>query len=294
MELDRFTQQLDTFFHLDEFPPDTPFSSLVPAVYDEAGIDVARYLDPRFLDVFHGLMIRNGELVTKAYSTVFVSEEIVSKVLARQEKDVLVVSHHPLVMETSDRGFLALGEHTLGQMRDKGISVYVLHTPLDVHEELSTGRALSRDLGLDVVGGFYPVSERPAGLYGHLAPVRFGSLLDKVAEVSGIRDLHCIQLHETVRTVAVIPGGTAIEGILLSAELGCNVLVTGTYWNQVQTAIGQRYRDEFDRIRDGLKTSLIECSHYASEAVVMRTDMVALCRQFGLDCEFVPQDDPWY
>ena len=84
------------------------------------------------------------------------------------------------------------------------------------------------------------------------------------------------------------------QGIQQAAELGCDVLVTGTYWNQVQTEIGQRYRDEFEGIRDGLAISLVECSHYASEAVVMRTDVVALCERFGLACEFVPQDDPWY
>jgi hypothetical protein len=72
-------------------------------------------------------------------------------------------------------------------------------------------------------------------------------------------------------------------------------LVTGTYWNQVQTEIGRWYRREFAAIRDSLRISLIECSHYASEAVVMREDMIELCStRFGLPCEFVPQDDPWY
>ena len=66
-------------------------------------------------------------------------------------------------------------------------------------------------------------------------------------------------------------------------------------WNQVQNEIGQRYRDEFESIRDSLTIGLIECSHYASEAVVMRVDMVDLCRErLGVECEFVPQVDPWY
>jgi putative NIF3 family GTP cyclohydrolase 1 type 2 len=295
MRLDQIAGQLDTFFRLDEFPPDTPFSSLVPAVYGEAGIELARYIEPHFLDDFHGLMIRNSDVVAKVYCVVFVSEEMLGKVFARAEGNVLILSHHPLVMETSDRGFLALSEQTLGEMQQRGISVYILHTPLDVHGELSTGRALTRELGLEELGGFYPVSGRPAGLRGRFGtPLRFGDLLSKVTAVSGVRDLHYIQHHEIVQTAAVIPGGTGVEGILLATELGCHVLVTGTYWNQVQTEIGQRYRDEFDRIRGDLEISLIECSHYASEAVVMRTDMVVLCRRLGLDCEFVPQDDPWY
>jgi putative NIF3 family GTP cyclohydrolase 1 type 2 len=295
MLLSRITEQLDAFFHLDEFPPDTPFSALVPSVYGEARIDLARYLTPRFMESFHGLMIRNGEAVAKAYCTVFLSEETLGKVLAQEERDVLIVSHHPLVMETSDRGFLSLSGHTLVEMQQRGVSVYILHTPLDVHGELSTGRALARELGLGELKGFYLVLGRPAALCGRFgAPVRFVDLLTRVSEVSGVHDLHHVRHHDTVQTAAVIPGGTDVEGILLATQLGCDVLVTGTYWNQVQNAIGQRYREEFERIRDDLKISLVECSHYASEAVVMRMDMVSLIKGLGIDCAFIAQDDPWY
>lgn len=124
--------------------------------------------------------------------------------------------------------------------------------------------------------------------------MRFADLLARVSEISGVHDLHYIGHHDIVQTVAVIPGGTDVKGILLATELGCDVLVTGTYWNQVQTEIGQRYRDEFERIRDGLEISLVECSHYASEAVVMRMDMVSLIKGLGIDCAFMAQDDSWY
>lgn len=45
---------------------------------------------------------------------------MVDKVLARGERDVLVISHHPLVMETSDRGFLPLSETSLVGMLKQG------------------------------------------------------------------------------------------------------------------------------------------------------------------------------
>jgi len=48
MRLDQIAGQLGTFFCLDESPPDNPFRSLVPAVYGEAGIELARYLEPHF------------------------------------------------------------------------------------------------------------------------------------------------------------------------------------------------------------------------------------------------------
>ncbi len=98
-----------------------------------------------------------------------------------------------------------------------------------------------------------------------------------------------------MQTIAVLGGGPDADGILNAQALGCDALVTGTYWNQVQTAIGQRYRDEFEGIKDNLEISLVECSHYASEAVVMRQDMVSFCTErLRAACEFVHQDDPWY
>jgi putative NIF3 family GTP cyclohydrolase 1 type 2 len=296
MLLDAITSQLDAYFHLGRFEPDSPFSRLVPSVYRDAGIAFENYLKPTFLQTYHGLMIGNGQSVNKIRCIVFLSEEILDVVLDRGERDLLLITHHPLVMETSDRGFLPLPERYFAHMRERAISVYALHNPLDVHDTVSTGRALARELGIEGLNAFYPVPGGYAGVHGRFpTPILFDDLLETVASITGVSDLHCIRHHDAVQTIGVIPGGTGVPGILEATDLGCDALVTGTYYNLVQTEIGQRYRDEFETIREGLEISLVECSHYASEAVVMRTDMIALCHnRFGLDCEFIPQADPWY
>jgi putative NIF3 family GTP cyclohydrolase 1 type 2 len=199
-------------------------------------------------------------------------------------------------METSDRGFLPLSEASFVAMRERGISVYVLHTPLDVHAEMSTSGALARELGVEPLGRYNRVSGGLAGVYGRLpAPMALDVLVQKVREVSGVPDVHFIRTCPSVQTIAVLGGGTDVRGIQEVTSLGCDALVTGTYWNQVQNEIGRRYRADLERFRETLAISLIECSHYASEAVVMRNDLVDLCSaRFGIQCEFVPQDDPWY
>jgi len=180
------------------------------------------------------------------------------------------------------------------EMQNSGLSVYVLHTPLDVHEEISTSGALARELGLkgpERCQGH----DGYAGVYGRLpAPTEFDNLLRRVRDVTGVADPHFIRNSEAVHTIGVLAGGTDVGGIQEVTALGCDALVTGTYYNLVQNEIGQRYREDFDRISDSLEISLIECSHYASEAVVMRKDILGLCARFGIECEFVPQDDPWY
>jgi putative NIF3 family GTP cyclohydrolase 1 type 2 len=295
MYLDEIIAQLDVFFQIDTFQPDLPFSNLVPSVYRETEIKLEEYLESAFLRRFHGLMMRNGQTVGRICSIVFLSDEIVEKVLLGGERDVLLISHHPLVMETSDRGFLPLSEACLVEMQNRAISVYVLHTPLDVHEEISTSGALARELGLERLERCCQVPGGYAGVYGRLpAPIEFDDLLGRVRDVTGVADPHFIRNREVVHTMGVLAGGTDVDGIMEVTASGCDALVTGTYYNLVQNEIGRRYREEFDRIRDSLAISLIECSHYASEAVVMRKDIMELCARFGVACEVVPQDDPWY
>lgn len=296
MHPDQIVAELDTFFRLDTFEADVPFSHLLPSTYAPTGIRLATYLESAFLERFHGLMLRSGGKVDAVYTAVFLSDEIVGKLTARDAKDALLVCHHPLVMETSGRGFLPLSQTSLAGMRDRAISVYILHTPLDVHDEISTSRALAREIGLREVAEWHAVPGGYAGVHGPLPmPTPFQDLLARVRGVTGVVDLHYIQKGEVVRSVAVLGGGTDVSGIEEARDLGCDVLVTGTYHNEVQNEIGQRYRDAFERARPSLAISLVECSHYASEAVVMRQDLVKLCAQrLGLQCGFVPQEDPWY
>ncbi|HUT21537.1 MAG TPA: Nif3-like dinuclear metal center hexameric protein [Anaerolineae bacterium] len=296
MHPDQIVAELDTFFRLDTFEADAPFSHLLPSTYAPTGIRLATYLESAFLERFHGLMLRSGGKVDAVYTAVFLSDEIVGKLTAWDAKDALLVCHHPLVMETSGRGFLPLSQTSLAGMRDRAISVYILHTPLDVHDEISTSRALAREIGLREVAEWHAVPGGYAGVHGPLPmPTPFQDLLARVRGVTGVVDLHYIQKGEVVRSVAVLGGGTDVSGIEEARDLGCDVLVTGTYHNEVQNEIGQRYRDAFERARPSLAISLVECSHYASEAVVMRQDLVKLCAQrLGLQCGFVPQEDPWY
>jgi putative NIF3 family GTP cyclohydrolase 1 type 2 len=297
MRLDQTTKELATFFRIDELPPDSPFSRLVPQVYEAAGIEFGRYLEQRFLETFHGLMIRNSQSVSQIYLTVFLSEEILDKIFARGKRNVLVISHHPLVMETSNRGFLPLSEGYFEEMQARAVSVYILHTPLDVHDEISTSRALARAVGVkELSGSYYRGPGGPAGRCGRLLdPITLDGFMKRVAQVTGVNDLHFIRNQETVHTVGVIAGGTDADGILETATLGCDTLLTGTYYNQVQTEIGQWYRDEFEKIRGGLEINLVEASHYATEATVMQTDMVDFCaNRLEIAGEFIPQDAPWY
>jgi putative NIF3 family GTP cyclohydrolase 1 type 2 len=287
-------KRLDSFFNIDAFPPDQPFSVLVPEIYGAANIEVERYLEKKFLSGFHGLMMSNGQAVERIFITVFLSDEIVSKILDTGDTDVLIISHHPLFMETGNRGFLPLSPVYLDEMKRRCVSVYSLHTPLDVHGEVSTSRALARELGLADVRPCYPVSGGQAGIYGKLpASIGFNGFLHRITDVTDVKNIHSIKKHDMCENIGVLAGGCDVDGIREMTSLGCDTFVTGTYHNQVQTEIGQRYRDAFALYRDRLSINIIECSHYASEAVVMRMDIFSMCSNWNVECEYLEQDNPW-
>jgi len=294
--LDELVQGLDAFFRLERFSPDQPFGSLVPAVYATFGLDVAHYCEPEFLEQFNGLMFRGSPDVQRVWTSVFLSDEVVDRLLTRGEGNCLLVTHHPLVMETHDRGFLPLSPASLEGLKANGISVYSAHNPLDAHPRVSTAQALAREIGVRPLGTFYAAPGGDAGLFGQLSRSEgWHHFVRRTADIIGVREIHCLQKHEAVWNVAVIPGGTNVRGVEEATDLGCEVLFTGTYLNQVKNDIGQRHRDAFEALRPRLQISLVECSHYASEAVVMRVDMVAWCHErFGLPSSFVGQADPWY
>jgi len=294
MELREIVADLDSRFQVDRFEPDMPFSQLVPEAYQGTGVALEEYLEPDFLKTFHGLMVRGGQAMNKVFSMVFLSDEMLQKVASQNVKDCLLFSHHPLMMETSSRGFLPLSESWFPFLRENRVSIYVLHTPLDVHSEISTTRALCRDIGVDVKGSWCPDPEGSTGLWGAVPkPASMSSFLEKVRRSTEVSELQFIENRSEVMTVAVRPGGVNAEEILEAQSLGCDTLVTGVYNNLVQNDIGAWYRSQFEKIRHSITINLIECSHYASEAIVMKHDIPKLCSSLGLQCEFLSQEDPW-
>jgi len=95
MNLNEIVAELDTFFQIDTFQPDLPFSHLVPSVYRVTGVELEKYLESAFLKRFHGLMIRNSQSVEKICSIVFLSDEVVEKVLVGGERCFVDISPSP-------------------------------------------------------------------------------------------------------------------------------------------------------------------------------------------------------
>jgi putative NIF3 family GTP cyclohydrolase 1 type 2 len=296
INLDDIINELDKYFRIKSFPPDSPFSFLVPEKYAEINLNPGNYFTDDFLELFHGLMIRNSNKVTYVYSIVFLNEEILDKVFKSNRTNVLLISHHPLDMETGNRGFLPLSVKYLDELKKREISVYSIHTPLDVHGKISTSRALAREVGLKTLrGNLRSEADFPGICVRFSSPVSFEDLLTRVSAITGVEELNFIKKQNFVENLGVVAGGCDMDHIIKASEIGCDSFLTGTYFNQVKNEIGKQYREAFEKVKESVDINLVECSHYASESLVMKIDILDFCtKRWGISCEFLPQDNPWH
>ena len=295
MQLNFIVEMLNKKFKVADVPPDLPFSNLLPRKYDEKGVEFRKYFTKDFLKNFHGLMTKNGEDFKKVYLTVFLSEEILEKIFKNNEQDVLIFSHHPMFMETSNRGFLSLEEKYFIEMKKRRISVYSLHSPLDINEEISTSKSIANKLSLKNLKVCAPWQGGFSGVYGELPKaINFEDFIKSLNVIFGIKECHFIKKSVDIFKVGIIAGGgTDIKDIKGIISLGCDTYLTGDFVSRVKNEYNEEERKKFESAKNSLNINLIGCSHYATEKLVFLNEIKKLFKDQGFNTSFIKQDNPW-
>ena len=295
MQLNSIVEMLNNKFKVADVPPDLPFSNLLPRKYNEKGIEFKKYFTEEFLKNFHGLMIKNGEEIKRIYLTVFLSEEILEKIFKNNEQDILIFSHHPMFMETGNRGFLPLGEKYFLEMQKRRVSVFSLHSPLDINQEISTSKSIANRLSLKNLKRCAPWQGGFSGVYGELSEaINFEDFIKRLNVIFGIKECHFIKKSVDVFKVGIIAGGgTEIKDIKEIINLGCDTYLTGDFVSRVKNKYNEEERKKFESVKNNLNINLIGCSHYATEKLVFLNEITKLFKDRGFDTSFIEQDNPW-
>jgi len=284
---------LDDLFHIDDYPPED-FAEIVDFC-DDAGISLAEYATPGFMRRHNGLMLANAYEVQPVYTLVFPSDDVIAEVERRAYgRPALIFTHHPMDFETSGRGLIPISTATLERMRAGGISLYSAHAPLDCHDAVSTSRALARAIGVPAAEEFAGFLGGHAGVIGEIDPVALDEFLGCVRRGCEIERLDTKPEHANVRRVAVVAGGAAFPPLMQEAvDAGCDTYVTGDFRVRHGGPWAEEHRPEFDAFVADVPLTLIGASHFGTEALVLRHDVIQIFAGLGLEAEFVPQDDPW-
>jgi putative NIF3 family GTP cyclohydrolase 1 type 2 len=285
--------KLDEFFRVRSYPPDD-FAE-IEEFSREAGIPLEKYATPEFMRRHNGLMLDNSDEVERVYTVVFPSDEVLGEVERRAAgTPSFIFTHHPMDFETSGRGLIPVGEVAFERLREGGISLYSAHAPLDCNGTVSTSRSLARAAGVaveEVCAGYHGGHAGVMGSVEETSLDEFASCLQRKLNVDRVD----LKRHtSTVRHVAIVAGGATFPPMMQEAiDRGCDTYLTGDFRVRHGGPWAEEHRPEFDAFVGSAPINLIGGSHFATEAEVLRHEMLGWFNSLGLQAEFVSQKDPW-
>jgi putative NIF3 family GTP cyclohydrolase 1 type 2 len=280
VRLDQIVAELDAYFRVPDVENDARW-------YDRAEPYWREYAERDWVERRNGLMVRGADEVDRAVTCVFASDAIVESA----EPRTLIFCEHPLDFADVP-GFLPLSRSSFETMRERGISLYNAHAPLDMHPEVSPSRLLAQGIGLEHLQEYFPIAD---GIPGGAAIVgdsrlTLEGLADAVRSFLGEE----IKVHVLTRPrqeagrVAVVAGGGATRELLeASLERGCQTYVTGNAATNCELDFVQREVRDFRELAEAEGVALIDAMHYGTEKPPQLA-MAEWFRGLGLDAEFRP------
>ena len=284
MKLAELVAELDTYFRVPDVRDDDWSKAFAQAYPDPYWRE---YVVAGWEGHWNGLSVRGADEVERAVTCVFPSDRIVAEL----EPATLLFAEHPLDF-ADEPGFLPLSLETYEAMRERGISFYNVHAPLDMHPEVSPSRLCAQGVGLEGLEEYFPICAGIPGGAAIIGQSRLGvdGLADALRAYLGPE----IKVHVLTRPrteagrVAMVAGGGAMLDILeASLERGCQTYVTGNAATTCRLDFVQEQVRAFRGRADTAGVTLIDAMHYGMEKPPQLA-MAAWFRARGLDAEFVP------
>jgi putative NIF3 family GTP cyclohydrolase 1 type 2 len=250
--------------------------------------DLKPFLCDNFKNRSMGLVCDFTENINNVYTAVFPSEKVLHKIISNSENAMLFL-HHPAIWDIKKPSvFYNMDTLLLEMLKEKHISIYCLHTPLDNFSEYSTSKALADALDIETIK---PFVDYYGGLCGVIGKTKFktvNELKNKYSETVG---------HET--KLYQYGDNKILEGIVAVCAGGGNdtFVVEELIKNNIKTLItGVTLKNNYSVATHDLEEknqiNIIGGTHYSSEKFAC----IAMCKYFskvGLPAEFI-DDEPCY
>lgn len=233
-----------------------------------------------------GLQFHNTDQVNRVYTATFVSDEVMDQLEALDAADCLLFTHHPVPQRKDlTRNSPPPSPQTVRRLKERRISVFNYHIPLDRVSPWSPGTNLAKALGLTPYEEFYEQNLVNMGLLCH-SPYSTLSQLTEAAEKAFGHPVKAYpyggeQLLEG--KVAIMGGGASNSAIYAELrEKGINVFLTGMTAPHIPWAA----RNHEEARKNGV--SLVGGTHYSTEKYAL-VEMVKFFEALGLESRFLPE-----
>jgi len=249
---------------------------------------ISDFISENFKKRSMGLVCDFTTEINRVYTAVFPSKQVLQGILDDNSQDAMLFVHHPAIWDIrkAPEVFQQMDRELLQELRNRRISIYNLHVPLDHFGPYSTSTTLAKALGIQPGKPFAPYLGSLCGVFGktHLEKVND---LKKVFEKSVGHKVRLYPYGDDKirdRTVAVIAGGGNIIDMLEEiAKAGVNTFVTGITSKNDYSRKAHEFAEE-----KGI--NLLGGTHYSTETFAC----IAMCdyfKQLGLSSNFI-RDKP--
>lgn len=304
ISFDKIVEIFDEEFKIKETEKDPAMSRFVPMVYDPIGFDWKTFFEKEFCERFNGLMIKGSEHISKVICVVFFNDEVVQKILAMNENEIMIFAHHPVQMECGDpkgemgKGFLPVNPKLLEKLKAKGISVYTCHAPLDAGSKsgLGTPEAIVNRLEGKIVGQYDPYAHGFAARIVELSNVY--SVEELADELKNMADLPYVDIQgltkNEIKKVVVLPGGGgSYEDIKGAEDNGADCIITGEVTAKIEGERGDKERELLNEYYPKAKLTAIGLSHAGSEFIVMYDIVEWVKKKIGIEADVLSEEKWW-
>lgn len=302
MKLDSLVQELDNLFDIKELSTDPAMSRFIPMVYDPINFDWKAYFEPNFSSSFNGLMMKGADNVGKIWGISFPSDEVLTHILSQAKRGDMIFSHHPINMECGDpqgktgKGFLPVNLDLLREIKEKEISFYSCHAPLDYNEKMSTSGAIAIGIGGKIIGRFYPYGNGFAGVVCEVPITKTVDLVEKLKKLTGLPYLDNVgvERNDITKISIVAGGGGDVEDIQEGEKQIVQCHIGGEVTCKIDNERGRNEKAKIETYLPSVKISVLGISHAGSEFIVIRDQLVPWIKEiFGIDAEAVSEEHWW-
>ena len=248
---------------------------------------VADFLSENFKKRSMGLVCDFATEINKVYTAVFPSREVMQRILDDGTQDAMLFIHHPSIWDIrkAPEVFQQMNRDLLQQFKDRRISIYNLHVPLDNFGEYSTSVTLAKALGIKPEKSFAPYFGALAGVFGKTDSTTIQDLRKRFQEAVE----HEVSLYNygdneiKNRTVAVVAGSGLDETIEEIAQNNVNILITGI-------SVKNDHSKKAHEFAEKHRINILGGTHYSTERFAC-ISMVDYFKKIGLPSEFI-EDKP--
>lgn len=246
--------------------------------------EVQEFLTENFKQRSMGLVCDFNKEITRVYTAVFPSDKVLQKILDSGAKNALLFVHHPSIWDIrkAPQVFQQMNKDLLRQFKERGISIYNLHVPLDNFGEYSTSKTLADALGITNLKPCSPYEGGLAGVIGETKCKTIRELQDVFEKAVG----HKINVRHygdekigNGKVVVVAGGGNEVGYLQEAFNDGVKIVVTGISSRNPHSEKNHAYEE-----KHGI--NVLGGTHYSTETFAC----IAMCNYFkklGLSSEFI-------